>query len=127
MTNQPRILLIGCAHSAGVAIDELSARGQALPENVEWVSVPCGGSIDELQLLHAFEAGYDHVMVLACCDGACRSLNGSEWAAKRVDAVRVLLEEAGVEGWRLQFHNIAPTMAADLVQWIEGFREPVEA
>jgi len=30
-----KIVLIGCAHSAGVAIDDLLARGGALPANVE--------------------------------------------------------------------------------------------
>jgi len=127
MSGKPRIVLIGCAHSAGVAIEELAKAGQALPSHVEWVSVPCGSDLDELTILRAFESGADQVMALACCDGACRSLDGSRWAEKRVAAARALLEEAGISGWRLAFHPIAPNMAADLWQWIETFREPVEA
>lgn len=127
MTDQPRIVLIGCEHSAGVAVEELAKSGRALPANVEWVSVHCGGNIDELHLLRAFEAGADQVMVLACCKGACRSLEGSNWAEKRVAAARALLEEAGIAGWRLAFYNIAPTMSADLLHWLESFREPTPA
>lgn len=127
MSDKPRIVLIGCEHSAGVAVEDLTRTGKALPPNVEWVSIPCGGGLDELTILRAFEDGAEQVMVLACCDGACRSLDGSRWAAKRVAAVRSLLAEAGIAGWRLAFKQIAPTMSADLLQWIESFREPVSA
>jgi coenzyme F420-reducing hydrogenase delta subunit len=123
MTNSPRIIVIGCAQSAGVAIEELQTSGKNLPANVEWVSFPCGSSIDALHIMRAFESGADRVMVLACFDGACRSEDGNKWAERRVAAARALLEEAGIAGWRLAFHNIAPTMAADLHQWIEAFRE----
>jgi coenzyme F420-reducing hydrogenase delta subunit len=124
VASSPRIVLIGCAHSAGAAIEDLATQGRALPANVEWVSVPCGSGIDELHILRAFEANVDQVMVLACYSGACRSLEGSIWAEKRTAAVRTLLEEAGIAGWRLAFHNIAPNMAADLVQWLADFHEP---
>jgi coenzyme F420-reducing hydrogenase delta subunit len=66
-------------------------------------------------------------MVLACYDGACRSVDGNRWAEKRVNAVRAILEEAGIAGWRLAFHNIAPSMPVDLLQWLAEFREPVSA
>ncbi len=126
MTAKPKIVLIGCSHSAGEAVQSLSDAGRALPDNTEWVALPCGATLDELHILRAFEAGADQVMVLVCNDGACRSVQGNRWAEKRVAAARELLEEAGIAGWRLEFHQIAPTMAADLTQWIEAFREPTE-
>ena len=125
-----RIVLMGCARSAGVAVQELQANGRELPEGVEWVSLPCGSAIDELHILRAFESGAERVLVLACYNGACRSMDGSQWAAKRVEVARALLEEAGVPGDRLTFKNIAPTMAADLWVWVgELFQSesPVEA
>ena len=118
-----RIVLIGCLHSAGVAMEELMASGRALPAGVEWVGVTCGGAIDELHILRAFESGADKVMVLACFDGACRATDGNAYALKRTDAARALLEEAGISGERLVFHNIAPTMAADLFQWVTELAE----
>lgn len=126
MNDYPRIVLIGCSHSAGVAIEELAGNGQALPDNVEWVSMSCGAAIDELHILRAFESGADQVMVLVCCDGACRSLSGGQWAEKRVNATRIVLEEVGIDGWRLELHKMAPNMSVDLLQWLEAFREPVQ-
>jgi len=127
MPERPKIVLIGCAHSAGVALEELKSGAQRLPAHVEWVSIPCGGTLDELHILRAFESGAEQVMVLACYDGACRSVEGNKWAEKRVSAARALLEEAGIAGWRLAFHHIAPSMPLDLLRWIEEFREPAVA
>lgn len=121
MSAEPRIVLLGCAHSAGVAVERL-ARENKLPLNVEWVSIPCGSSLDELTILRAFENGAAQVMVLTCFDGACRSLEGSRWAEKRTAAVRALLEEAGIAGWRLVWKPMAPSMATDLLQWLEDFK-----
>jgi coenzyme F420-reducing hydrogenase delta subunit len=112
--NSSRIVLIGCQHSAGEAVAELAAQGQPLPEGVEWVSVPCGGSVDELTILRAFEAGAAQVVVIACCEGACRSLVGNRWAEKRVAAARALLAEVGIAPERLTFRNLAPSQAVDL-------------
>ena len=121
MVASDRMVVLGCDHSAGTALDELAARGRALPAGVEWVRLPCGGGLDELHILRAFESGAGRVMVLACNDSACRSVKGNRWAEKRVQAARRLLEETGIERWRLEFKAISPTMAADLLPWIEAF------
>lgn len=122
-----RIVMIGCSHSAGEAVESLRTMGRELPDGVEWVSMPCGGTIDELHILRAFESGADGVMVLSCCDGACRSVDGSQWAGKRVNAVRRTLEEIGMPAERLQFHQMAPAMAADLWRWIQDLQNEILA
>ncbi len=124
MSDQGKIVLLGCARSAGEAIASLARAGKALPGHVEWVQLPCGSAVDELHILRAFEAGADRVMVLACFDGACRSVTGSRWAEKRTEAARTILQEAGIAGWRLQFRPIAPTMGMDLLAWLEAFHAP---
>jgi coenzyme F420-reducing hydrogenase delta subunit len=119
MSDGQRVVIMGCAHSAGEALQALQDRGRELPANVEWVELTCGGMLDELYILRAFESGARGVMVLSCCDGACRSVDGSEWAGKRVQAVRDLLSEAGLPTEGLVYHTMAPSMAADLWGWIQ--------
>jgi coenzyme F420-reducing hydrogenase delta subunit len=127
MSDQRRIVLIGCDRSAGEAVRELEGSGRALPALVEWVSLPCGSNTDELYILRAFEAGADRVMVLSCYEGACRSADGPKWAAKRVQAVKAMLKEVGIAEDRLEWRPLAPTMAADLWQWLNQGPEPVAA
>jgi len=116
------MVVMGCAHSAGIARDEWAAEGCVLPDDIEWVSLPCGAGLDELHILRAFESGADRVMVLVCNDGACQSVTGNRWAEKRVEEARRLLEEVGIEGWRVAFKTISPTMVTDLLPSIEAFR-----
>ena len=125
MSDESKMVVIGCVHSAGVARDGLAALGAALPDYVEWLDVPCGGSVDDLLILRALEHGAERVLVLVCNDGACRSLDGSRWAEKRAAAARALLEEIGIAPWRVQVRPIGPTMSADLLAWITGFCEPM--
>lgn len=127
MTDDSRMVILGCTRSAGEAVKSLGQEGRALPRYVEFIAMPCGGSIDELHILRAFESGAERVLVLACFEGACRSVDGNRWAAKRVQAMQRLLQDIGVPAWRLQFRNMAPNMTADLVQWIEAFQEPAPA
>jgi len=127
MSDQYRLVLIGCDRSAGEALRELEASGRVLPPHVQWVSLPCGSNIDELYILRAFEAGADRVMVLSCYDGACRSVDGPKWAAKRVQTVKAILKDVGIAEDRLEWRPVAPTMAADLWQWINQASAPVPA
>jgi coenzyme F420-reducing hydrogenase delta subunit len=119
-----RTIVLGCEHSAGEALQTLKARDRSMPEHIEWVELSCGGGLDELHLLRAFEDGADRVLVLTCQDGACHSMDGSEWAGRRVRAVRALLKEAGLDGDRLEWHQMAPTMAADLWGWLTDGAAP---
>ena len=120
MTEKNRIVVIGCERSAGAALEDLQSRGYVLPEQVEWIELPCGGNIDVLHILRAFESGADRVMVLACNEGACHSLDGGRWAAKRVEAARALIAEAGLPAESLIFRKVAPSMGADLANWLDA-------
>jgi len=127
MTDESRMVVIGCLHSAGLSRDALLGQGGALPAWVEWLDVSCGGSVDELLLLKAFASGAERVLVLVCNSGACRSLDGSRWAEKHCAAAQAWLAEIGIDAWRLQCRNIGPNMPADLLAWIEGFAPPAAA
>ena len=120
MTEETKIIVIGCERSAGAALEDLQNRGYVLPEQVEWIELPCGGNLDVLHILRAFESGADRVLVLACYEGACHSLEGNRWAAKRVEAAREILVEAGLPEESLTFRNVAPTMGADLAGWLDA-------
>ncbi len=120
MTEENRIVVIGCERSAGAALEDLQAGGYILPERVEWIEFPCGGNVDVLHILRAFESGADRVLVLACHEGACHSLDGDRWAAKRVEAAKALIVEAGLPEDNLIFRNVAPSMGADLAGWLDA-------
>jgi len=68
---------------------------------VHEISVPCSGRLQPEHFLKAFEAGADLVLVLTCCNGDCRYLEGHRRVRQRIDYVRGLLNEVGLGGERL--------------------------
>lgn len=59
----------------------------------------------DIQLLKAFEAGSDAVIVLVCHEEACRYAQGSMRAKKRVQYVQTILDDIGLDGRRLSIFN----------------------
>jgi len=86
------------------------------PSNVKIISVPCTGKVDVIHLLRAIQMGADGVYVVGCLEGACHYNEGNFRARERVEHVRTLLEEIGMEGDRVRMYNLSsgegPTFAA---------------
>jgi len=78
------------------AADGIPATFAKPREGVLVEAVPCTGRIDTRYLLKAFESGARAVCILACPNGACKSMEGNLRAAVRVGAVNQLLSEAGL-------------------------------
>jgi len=117
-------VVMGCARSAGVAMQKLLTTGWSLPDDVEWVEMPCASAIDELHMVRAFESGAEYVLVLSCHQGACRSLEGDQRLANRVKAVQSLLAEIGIDPSAVAHQRMAPNMASDLRAWITSLGAP---
>jgi F420-non-reducing hydrogenase iron-sulfur subunit len=82
----------------------------SLPESSKYeivdVKLPCSSMSRETVFLKAFESGADAVIVLVCPEGTCRYLQGNIRTAKRVDRVKKILDEIGLDGRRLNLFNI---------------------
>jgi coenzyme F420-reducing hydrogenase delta subunit len=95
--------------------------------------VPCGGRIDPRYLLKAFESGARAVCVLTCPVGHCKLMEGNLRATHRVDAVRELMAEAGLDSASLQiFLPEGPEdeqvnqAAEQLASFVDSQRQPAQ-
>ena len=97
-----------CCERHGMDAAVLSARsGKQLDVSVRILQVPCTGRVDGIHLLKAFEDGADAVFVLGCLEKNCYYDTGSIEGRKRVDYVRQMLIEVGIEKERLEMFNAA--------------------
>ena len=90
-----------CCHKAlyaGLAPEEMT---RAHVDGVQIVETPCSGKVDPIYLLKAFEKGADAVVVLACDQRLCSTIEGARRIHKRVERTQRLLAEAGIEPGRL--------------------------
>jgi len=67
------------------------------PANIKIIRLPCTGKIDVIHLLRAIQKGADGVYVVGCLEGTCHYNEGNFRARERVEHVRMLLEEIGLE------------------------------
>ena len=75
---------------------------------VKYVKMACSSMVKDIFILKAFESGADGVVVFVCPEEACRYVEGSMRAAKRVDRVKMILAEIGLGADRLSVHNTRP-------------------
>lgn len=104
---EPRIIAFCCMYCAYAAADAAGSMRLTYPANVHIVLVPCSGRVDELFILDAFEKGADAVYVAGCEEGSCHFVSGNLRAKKRINYLKGLLEEIGIESERLEMFHIS--------------------
>lgn len=104
---EPKILAFCCQYCAYAAADLAGSMRLEYPANIRIVRVPCSGRVDVLHMLRSFENGIDGVMVAGCEEGNCHFLEGNLRAKKRVQYVKALLKEVGLEEERVEMFNIS--------------------
>ena len=107
MTREPIILAFCCHYCAYAAADLAGSMRLQYPGNVRVLRFPCTGKIEPNYILTAFERGVDGVMVAGCLEGGCHFLEGNLRARRRIERVRQLLDEIGIEPERLEMFNLS--------------------
>jgi len=121
---EPQIVAFCCLHCAYAAADLAGGSRCAYPPSIKIIAVPCTGRVDSLHLLKAIEDGADGVMVAGCLPGRCHFQTGNLYANQRVDHIRELLAEIGLEAERVRMINVSAGMG---VQFAERAREMADA
>ncbi len=119
---QSRIAIVAfcCHYCAYAAADLAGSLRISYSSSVNVVKLPCTGKLDVLLVLDAFEQGADGVMVAGCLAGDCHYQQGNLNARRRVDYVRDLLRQIGLEPERVRMYNLSSAMAK---QWAEAVAE----
>jgi len=93
------------------------------PSEIKVIQVPCTGRVDIIHLLNAIENGADGVYVAGCLEGECHFLTGNIKTRKKVDYVKRVLKEIGIEPERVEMYNLSSAMG---VRFAEIAREMTE-
>lgn len=122
---EPNIVAFCCEYCAYAAADTAGTKRLTYPPNVKIINVPCSGRVDALHILKAFQKGADGVCVAGCLEGDCHFENGNTRASKRVEYVRVLLNEAGIGGERLEMVTMSAGMGARFAEVAQEITEKI--
>ncbi len=105
-TSKPLVLAICCQECGHTAVDSSGMARMTYPANVRVMKVPCTGILQVHQILEAFKAGAQGVMVVGCKSDGCHYEVGSMKAEKKMDLAKVLLKEYGIEPERLEMFKM---------------------
>jgi F420-non-reducing hydrogenase iron-sulfur subunit len=71
------------------------------PPNIRVIRVMCSGSIDPVYILKAFLDGADGVLIGGCHLGDCHYQNGNYKALRRMEILKAVLRQVGIDEDRL--------------------------
>ena len=123
-TSNFHIVAFCCHYCAYAAADLAGSLRIQYPPSVHVVKLPCTGKLDVQLVLRAFEHGADGVMVAGCMEGDCHYQQGNFNARRRVDRVKTLLQQIGLEPERVRMFNMSSAMGK---KWAEAVTEMDEA
>jgi len=125
-TFEPKIIAFCCHYCAFAAADLAGTMRLQYPPNIRIIRTPCTGRLEADYYMRAFEKGADGVLVAGCLEGGCHFIDGNLFAKRRVNAVRDILKESGLEPDRLRMVNLSASMAKPLVDHMIEMVETVK-
>jgi F420-non-reducing hydrogenase iron-sulfur subunit len=122
---EPEIIVFACHYCAYAAADLAGSMRLQYPTNVRMIKLPCTGKLEVIHLLRAIEAGADGVYAAGCLEGECHYLKGNLWARRRIDHVKHLLAELGLEPERVEMYTMSSAMGARFAEVATEFTERI--
>jgi len=123
---EPEIIVFACHYCAYAAADLAGSMRLQYPSNIRMIKLPCTGKLEVIHLLRAIEAGADGVYAAGCMEGECHYLKGNLWARKRVDHVKDLLAELGIEPERVEMFNMSSAMGVKFAEVATEFTQRIK-
>ena len=98
----------------------------SLEPAIRIVQLPCSSKVETLGIIKAFESGADAIFVLGCPEKKCHLLNGNDRALKVVNHTKGLLDEIGIERFRLDMFQLVTPEGQHFDRIINTMTERIE-
>ncbi|HZP89375.1 MAG TPA: hydrogenase iron-sulfur subunit [Actinomycetota bacterium] len=104
---EPRIVAFFCNWCTYTAADLAGISRMQYAPNVRVIRLMCSGRLDPQFVLAAFREGADGVLIGGCHPGDCHYQEGNVNALRRVELLRRMLGDLGIEEGRLRLEWIS--------------------
>jgi F420-non-reducing hydrogenase iron-sulfur subunit len=106
-TFEPKIVAFFCNRCTYLAADLAGTSRIKYAPNARVIRVMCSGRVDPQFVLDAFAKGADGVLIGGCHPGDCHYQEGNYKALRRVELLRRLLRQMGIEEERFRLEWIS--------------------
>ncbi len=122
---EPVIVAFCCHYCAYTAADMAGSMRLPYPSNVKIIRVPCSGKVGAIHVMRALQKGADGVYIAGCLEGDCHFKEGNVKAARRIQYVKKLLYEIGIEEERVEMVTMSAGMGERFARTAIDFTEKV--
>lgn len=122
-------LIIGfCCNWCGYPATDLAGttRVQYQP-NILIIRVMCSGMVHPSLVMDTLTKGADGVLICGCHSGDCRYVDGNLKAEKRAEAIKLMLEDFGIEQERFQIEWVSASEGMKFAQLVNEMVENLKA
>jgi F420-non-reducing hydrogenase iron-sulfur subunit len=124
---QPKILAFCCNWCSYAGADLAGTSRIQYPPNARIIRVMCSGMVHPSLVIEALSKGADGVLICGCHLGDCHYLEGNVKTAARADAIRLMLEDLGIEPERFRLEWVSASEGGRFAQVMQEMIEAVRA
>lgn len=123
---EPLIIGFCCNWCAYAGADLAGISRMQYPTNVRIIRVMCSGMVHPNLVIDALTKGADGVIICGCHIGDCHYLDGNITAEKRADAIKLMLQDFGIEEERFRLEWVSASEASRFAQVMTEFTETIK-
>ena len=123
MSFEPTILGILCNWCSYSGADLAGTSRKKYPANIRIIRVMCSGRVATVFILKALQSGADGVLVLGCHTGDCHYTSGNYKAMRRMEMLKKLAEQMGIEDDRIRLDWVAASEGDRIAEIIKDMTE----
>ena len=122
---EPLIVAFACNWCSYAGADLAGVSRLQYPPNARIIRVMCSGMVHPNLVVDALTKGADGVLICGCHPGDCHYLDGNLKTERRAEAVKLMLQDFGIEEERFRLEWVSASEAAKYAQVMRDFTEQV--
>ncbi len=123
---EPLIIGLCCNWCSYAGADLTGVSRIQYPPNIRIIRVMCSGMVHPNLVVDALTKGADGVLVCGCHPGDCHYLEGNLKAEARADAIRLILQDFGIEEGRFTLEWVSASEGGRFAQIVIEMVEEIK-
>ena len=123
---EPLIVGLCCNWCSYAGADLAGVSRIQYPPNIRIIRVMCSGMVHPNIVINALTKGADGVLICGCHPGDCHYLEGNLKAEARADAIKLMLQDFGIEEERFRLEWVSASEGGRFAQVVTEMTEEIK-
>ncbi len=126
VTFEPLIIGFCCNWCSYAGADLAGVSRLQYPPNIRIIRVMCSGMVHPNLVIDALTKGADGVLMCGCHPGDCHYLEGNLKAEARADAIKLMLQDFGIEEERFRLEWVSASEGGRFAQVVTEMTQEIK-